>query len=513
MVLQNLPGILLEKIKKLRKKGSAPSLHLSQRIGKLKERAVKMCRALKEVRHTLYLHGRRVLMECHEKVAGRRLIGPAFFLGMSMVLATALTFVTLYTTSYAVYVDGKNVGVVADRSTVEDAVAAVEQRSSRMLGYEYTVDNDVTYRFAVSLRADLDDGAVFEDYLAEHLDDLDDNMRQYEIFIDGQSQGAIGNKAEFNAMLQELKDVFTTESTIDVGFVEEVQVVPVLTDNVLSIEEMRECLTQNTTGETTYEVVKGDTFNSIAYRNDMSVSDLKLLNPDVNINMLSIGQLLNVKEIIPRLSIHTTERVAYHEAIPCPLETVEDNTIYVGSSKIITQGEEGEALVTADVTMVNGVEKERDVLNSITLQEPTKTVKAIGTKERPKTASTGKYKWPCSGKITSYFGYRNIFGSTSYHSGIDIACNYGTPIKAADGGKVTFSGTKSGYGNLIIITHDNGQQTYYGHCSSLLVSAGTKVYQGQVIAKVGSTGRSTGNHCHFEVRTRGSAVNPLNYLR
>ncbi|MFR5861253.1 MAG: M23 family metallopeptidase [Flavonifractor plautii] len=68
------------------------------------------------------------------------------------------------------------------------------------------------------------------------------------------------------------------------------------------------------------------------------------------------------------------------------------------------------------------------------------------------------------------------------------------------------------YGNLVIVDHGNGKQTYYGHCSSVLVSAGDKVYQGQPIAKVGSTGRSTGNHCHFEVKINGTSVNPLSYL-
>ena len=166
----------------------------------------------------------------------------------------------------------------------------------------------------------------------------------------------------------------------------------------------------------------------------------------------------------------------------------------------------------ANVTYVNGYEREREVLSSTTLREPTTTVKAVGTKPRPKSASTGTYSWPISCRITSYFGGRRIFGSYSYHSGIDIAASYGAAIKAADGGTVTFAGWKGTYGKLVIIKHDNGTQTYYAHNSSLLVSAGTKVYKGQQIAKAGSTGRSTGVHCHFEIRVNGSAVNPLNYL-
>ena len=284
-------------------------------------------------------------------------------------------------------------------------------------------------------------------------------------------------------------------------------------DDVMTTDEIRQALQANSTGETTYSVQKGDTFNAIAYANNMSVSDLKALNPDVDINKLKIGDILNVKELIPVLSVRTVEHQNYTQAIDCPVETVEDSSMYKGSSKILTQGKPGEAQIEATVTYVNGYEKEREILSSTTLREPTTTVKAVGTKEKPKTASTGTYAWPIRGSINSYFGGRYIFGSYSYHSGIDIKASYGAAIKAADGGTVTFAGWKGSYGKLVIITHDNGTKTYYGHNSSLLVSAGQKVSKGQQIAKAGSTGRSTGTHCHFEIRINGTAVNPLNYLR
>ena len=85
-------------------------------------------------------------------------------------------------------------------------------------------------------------------------------------------------------------------------------------------------------------------------------------------------------------------------------------------------------------------------------------------------------------------------------------------VKAADGGTVSFAGWKGDYGNLVIITHDDGTQTYYAHNSNLLVSEGDSVYQGQAIAEAGSTGRSTGSHCHFEVRVNGEVQNPYDYL-
>ena len=210
--------------------------------------------------------------------------------------------------------------------------------------------------------------------------------------------------------------------------------------------------------------------------------------------------------------MRTVEDQTYREAIACPVVKVEDSSMYKGDTKVLVQGTEGEALINATVTLVNGHEKERVINSSSTLREPTTTTMAVGTKEKPKTASKGYYIWPASGRINSYFGGRYIFGSNSYHSCIDIKVSYGQAIKAADGGTVTFSGWKGTYGKLVIIKHDNGTQTYYAHNSSLLVSAGDKVYQGQTIAKGGSTGRSTGNHCHFEVRVNGTAVNPLNYL-
>lgn len=127
---------------------------------------------------------------------------------------------------------------------------------------------------------------------------------------------------------------------------------------------------------------------------------------------------------------------------------------------------------------------------------------------------TGAMGWPCSGPITSPFGYRThpIFGTTIFHSGIDIGVDYGTPIHAADSGVVVYSGWISGYGNAVIIDHGGGVSTLYGHNQSLAVSEGQSVSKGSVIAYAGSTGNSTGPHCHFEVDVNGSPVNPMGYL-
>ena len=118
---------------------------------------------------------------------------------------------------------------------------------------------------------------------------------------------------------------------------------------------------------------------------------------------------------------------------------------------------------------------------------------------------------PISGTITSRFGVRSSIRSSA-HTGLDIATSSGTPIGAAASGTVTFSGYKGSYGNLLVISHGNGVQTYYAHCSALYVTAGESVSQGQTIAAVGSTGNSTGPHLHLEIRVDGVAYNPQNYL-
>jgi murein DD-endopeptidase MepM/ murein hydrolase activator NlpD len=126
----------------------------------------------------------------------------------------------------------------------------------------------------------------------------------------------------------------------------------------------------------------------------------------------------------------------------------------------------------------------------------------------PPPAHSGGFGYPCSGPITSPFGWR--WGRM--HEGIDLGCGYGAPVYAAGSGTVVYAGWMGGYGNLVVIDHGGGIATAYGHNSSISVGVGQAVGQGQQIANVGSTGHSTGPHCHFEVRVNGSPVDPLGYL-
>ena len=147
-------------------------------------------------------------------------------------------------------------------------------------------------------------------------------------------------------------------------------------------------------------------------------------------------------------------------------------------------------------------------------KKPVKKIKSTGKVNTKKVVS---YNYadiginlirPVGGRITSRFGTR----SRGTHTGLDIATSTGTAIVAAAGGTVTYSGYKGSYGYLVVVSHGNGVETYYAHCSRIYVSAGMTVSQGQTIAAIGSTGNSTGPHLHLEVRLNGVALNPQNYV-
>lgn len=209
------------------------------------------------------------------------------------------------------------------------------------------------------------------------------------------------------------------------------------------------------------------------------------------------------------LTVRTSEIAVYNAPVNYVTVYEKSDDMYEGETKVITPGNNGEKKVVAYITKEDGNEVGNTVLYEEMTKEAVTAVVKIGTKDKPSTDPTGHYIVPTNGHLSSHFGYR--WGRL--HAGIDLAAPVGTAIYAADGGTVTYAGYNSGgYGNLIKISHGNGVETRYGHCSSINVSVGDKVAQGQLIGKVGNTGRSYGNHCHFEIRINGEAVDPLKYL-
>ncbi|MBQ7215742.1 MAG: M23 family metallopeptidase, partial [Synergistaceae bacterium] len=153
--------------------------------------------------------------------------------------------------------------------------------------------------------------------------------------------------------------------------------------------------------------------------------------------------------------------------------------------------------------------------------KPAKTAPNTPAKEEKPTDSEeavrrdrGGFRWPVMGRINSPFGWRQhpITRRKDFHTGIDIKADRNDPIKAAGSGRIVYSGWMGGYGKVLVIEHPNGQSTLYAHCSTLLAGKGASVSSGQLVARVGTTGRSTGPHLHFEVRNGNSPVNPIKYL-
>lgn len=216
------------------------------------------------------------------------------------------------------------------------------------------------------------------------------------------------------------------------------------------------------------------------------------------------------KALAAACTVETTAKVAITTTLNYKTEEVTDNRLYPDEGYVETAGINGSDRVEYRTVSRNGmmVSCEETAHNRL---EPVTEIVVVGTRVH---RSRGNYIWPCEDCwITSYFGPRNIGIGSPDHQGVDIAGDYGTPIHASDGGVVLFADEYSGFGLLVKIQHENGDVTYYAHCSELLVEEGDAVRQGQEIALMGMTGVATGNHCHFEIHPGGGgAADPMDYL-
>ena len=443
-----------------------------------------------------------------------RKVHPVIFLGGACCLAALAVFCSIYTVGTTVTYDGEVIAAVSSESAAEEVRSDLERVTTRTLGETFTIDDSlIQYSSGLLKRQDVVDEATYEEDLSEEIGLV---TPAYCLYVDGERIGATPYKGALEELLEQLKTAATSEETVSCEFAETVEIKQeyVPTEEIMNLGYLAETLYSTKTAEVTYTVVKGDTWSQIANSHGMTSKELLALNPGYDINKLQIGEVLTLSASVPYLTMTVVQRERYVEDIMYDIEYTDSANMWQGDTKVTSPGVYGAADVVATVTYVNGEETERTILSSVTLREPVTEQQLRGTKVRPTWHPTGTFRWPVSGRITSYFGGRKSpggIGSTN-HKGIDIAAPKGTPVYAADGGTVTYAGWMSGYGYLVQINHGNGYVTYYGHNSSLLVSVGQHVYKGQQIARVGSTGNSTGNHCHFEVRYNGVAKNPLNYL-
>ncbi|MCX6816568.1 MAG: M23 family metallopeptidase [Candidatus Beckwithbacteria bacterium] len=247
----------------------------------------------------------------------------------------------------------------------------------------------------------------------------------------------------------------------------------------------------------TYIVETGDTVSSIAKKFDVSIDTIRWQNNLKSIDEIKPGDKLEIPPVTG--VVHKVKRGETIYSIAKKYDVVAQQIInwpfnsYANDETFELAA--GQILVVPDGVMPAEV-----------LWDPTRYV-AQKTPNAGAVSALGQFIWPTSGSITQRYVW--------YHKGIDIANGIGTNVLAADSGRVIVAGwpDNAGYGNRIIIDHGNGFQTLYGHLSAFTVTAGQTVNRGDLIGKMGSTGRSSGPHAHFEIRQGGNLLNPLDYLK
>jgi len=464
--------------------------------------------ALAHRQHVIAVNGRR--RSWFEEMK----IHPVGFLAGAMGIAAVGLLLSFYTIGTAARYNGITLGVVSGRS-ISAQVADLEAVTRNTLGQsDYRINASLLEtQTGLVLRKNVEAKEVMEKKLSEHIGLVDYG---YVLYVNGEPIAATEYSGALEELLEQLKKGYVTSNTVRCDFEEDVEIREEYVDSsyMMNLGYIAELLNGTKEGEVTYTVQPGDVWSLIAEAYGKTVEELLAANPGYDVSKLAVGEVLTISNAVPYLTVKNVERQQYVQQVPYDVEYVDDESMYQGDSSVISAGAYGTADVMANVTYVNGEEVEREIVSTAALTSPVTEVQARGTKERPTWLPTGNFRWPCYGLITSYFGERStgISGASTYHEAIDIASSYGTPICAADGGTVVTAGWSGGLGYLVVIDHGNGYMTYYGHNSSIIVSVGDHVYQGQQVARMGSTGISSGNHCHFGVLKNNTFVNPLNYL-
>ncbi|MBQ7132228.1 MAG: peptidoglycan DD-metalloendopeptidase family protein [Oscillospiraceae bacterium] len=451
----------------------------------------------------------------------------ASFFNIAAPIASIVFFFGLFNyisgLEYAVSVEynGQELGFIETEGDIEQAQVEVLKRISYVDGNE-TVS--FTPKFSLKI-IDAQSHYMGTNELADKMivNSSEELAQAYGLYIGEDFYGAVSVE-DYETVLSQLNTILDSYSSVsgayNVQFVNE----PVLTsglyltESIISTQDSQELFDSKVTVQTSYTIQNGDTPESIAVKNNMTVEELSFLNPDVE-NICYAGAKVTVTKEQSFLPVtyciekKSTSNIA-HTSI-----SVDDASLTKGTEEIAVVGEDGILETTEEVVYIDGEISTRKTVSTSVIKEPVTEEVRIGTKEPVQYAyyptseytgaienlGTGTFIRPCTtGYVSCYF--------SSWHHGVDIATDYGTPIYAADDGTVIVSGWHYSYGNYVMIDHGNGYVTLYAHASALNVEAGAQVTQGTKIAEIGSTGNSNGNHVHFEVRQNGAYTNPLNYI-
>ena len=436
-------------------------------------------------------------------------------------LAVTLSYWTSATFGIEVVYEGTDLGCISDETTYHQAAELARSRVYDENG-TFTISDTPTMSVTLVHAAPmLDSGELCDEILRTKGDAIAEATGLY---VDGNFIASMESSAELSTVLENIKKTYCAGGNKErAEFIQTVEQVDglFLSESVVSAEEMQKKLTAQAVVKKEYTVHSGDTLGGIARKLDMTLSDLRAMNPSLKGDMIYDGQSLTVQRPQPFLRVKVVRAIQYTEEIPFSTEKVKNDKKPVTYEKVKTAGVKGSQTVTAEVTYVDGVEQSRNILSIDVTKNAVNKVVEVGTQKvtvgRTEIVvgdgvSTGSLLWPVPICHNMSRGYGRG------HYGLDI-CNgpvtvRGKTFLAADGGTVVSASTgwNGGYGNMIRIRHSNGLETMYAHCQSLRVVTGQKVSRGQVIGIIGSSGRSSGPHLHFEVWKNGRRVNPLNYV-
>lgn len=411
---------------------------------------------------------------------------------------------------YIVLLNGREVGVTKDKEEVKLYLSSLESAANNNHDVDVQIGADLKF-----LKRDIPKYKFEEsrNLKGEIRNRIDYEVKGYRLLIDGREVGIFENRAEIDEALEGIKARYIKEDIeyAEIDFLEEIEIESGFfkMSSFLEIEDIEDYLVRGTDENKIHVVERGDTISQIAAKYGLTTKDIEEANPEIaDIHRIQIDQELNLVVPKPFVTVRTKQYVEKTVEIAFDTENQETKDLYQGDRRIAVQGQSGQREIKGYIIEENGKESDLVVQEENIIKEPVTRVVQSGTTPRPPTVATGSFSNPTWGNFTSGFGMR--WGRM--HNGIDVAGPVGRNITAADAGRVEFAGRRGAYGNLVIINHENGYQTYYAHLSSINVSRGQRVHKGEVIGGMGSTGNSTGSHLHFEVRRNGQPLNPLNFV-
>ena len=420
----------------------------------------------------------------------------------------------------AVQVNGETVGYVANEDVFDTAREDVMERINYAGSDKTELTIEPSYTIAVAHHM-LDENEMADAIIQSAGDQIGEDTALY---LDGELTAVCSDgdalRAYFTSRLEpyEVPD----DPNVSVGFNKQVTLEDGLyfKDSLQDYADVEKELSDVKQAQKVYTVKTGDTLWDIAHKNDLTFRELCALN--TNFKGEPLNEKSNIREgdelIVTKeeaaLEVRITRIETREEEVAFAIETTKSNEYTKGTTKVLQEGQNGLRRVTfQNVYDTNNVLVEQTILSTEVIKEPVNKKVVQGTKKVKSSTKfitgSGQFIWP----VPNYRYCSRWYGGR--HRGVDICAPAGTPIYASAGGTITKAGYNkagagTGYGYSVIINHGGGYSSVYAHCLSLTVSAGQTVKQGQLIGYVGSTGRSTGNHCHFEIRLNGSYIPPQN---